>query len=253
MTTDSTDTTRPEATQGNDDEVRPASLMTRFVGMIFSPRATLERVAKAPRALGMLGLAIGVSALLNYGFLSTGVGQTALLQQQVRAIEDFGVVVSDTQYEQMEQSSRTFAAPMTAASMVVMIPLMTTVIAGVLYVIALVFLGATATFRQVFAVVAHGSAIVVLQQMFVVPLNYVRESMASPTTLASFAPMLEAGTFPMLFLSAVDVFLVWQVMVLSMGLAVVTQRRTMPIAIGLYFIYGVIAVGIAIVRGQFGS
>ena len=249
--TDGTDTTRPDQTQG--DEFRPDGRMTRVVGMIFSPRATLERVATAPRWLGILGLTVVVTGLLNYAFLSTGVGQTALLEQQIRAMEEFGVVVSDAQYDQMEQSSRTFAAPMTAVSMIVMMPLVTSVIAGVLYVVVLVFLGAPATFRQVFAVVAHGGAIVVVQQLFVTPLNYVRASMASPTTLASFAPMLEEGTFPVLFLSAIDVFLVWQVMILSMGLAVVTARRTTPIAVSLYLVYGVIAVVIAVVRGQFGS
>jgi hypothetical protein len=107
--------------------------------------------------------------------------------------------------------------------------------------------------RRSLAVVAHTGAISVVQSFFVMPLNYARGSMSPPTTLAAFVPMLEIGTAPVVFLSTVDIFVVWRVFLLGMDLAVVTKRQTAPIAIALFAVYGVVAVVITVVRTQMGS
>ena len=126
-------------------------------------------------------------------------------------------------------------------------PIVCVVLSGVLYAALYGFLGARATFTQVFAVVAHAGVVFVVQQCFVAPLNYVRESMSNPATLAAFVPMLEPGSFVVRILNVIDVFFVWWVMVLSIGLAVISERRTAPIAMTLYAAYGGLAVVVALV------
>ena len=69
-------------------------------------------------------------------------------------------------------------------------------------------LGGTSTFKQLFAVLVHSSAPTVLQQLFVTPLNYVRESMSSATNLAVFLPMLAEQSFPAKLLGMVDFFMI---------------------------------------------
>ena len=73
-----------------------------------------------------------------------------------------------------------------------------------LFVVFNVALGGTATFKQLFAVFVHSTAITVVQQLFVTPLNYVRESISSATNLAVFLPMLDEGSFLAKLLGTID-------------------------------------------------
>ncbi len=79
-----------------------------------------------------------------------------------------------------------------------------------------------------------------------------RGSMSSKTNLAVFLPAME-GTFVGRLLGTIDLFLIWQFVVLAIGLGVLYRRRTQPIAIGLFVVYGVIALTIAAVMSRFGG
>ena len=114
-------------------------------------------------------------------------------------------------------------------------------------------MGGTATFKQLFAVFVHSTAITVVQQLFVTPLNYVRETISSATNLGVFLPMLEEGSFLAKFLGTIDLVLIWWIAVLSIGLAVLFKRKTGPIAAGLFIVYGVIAVIVAAFFGRGGA
>jgi hypothetical protein len=63
--------------------------------------------------------------------------------------------------------------------------------------------------------------------------------------------MLEENGFLASFLGAIDLFLVWWVFALAIGLAVLYRRRTRPVAIGLLTTYGVIALGFALAKSLF--
>ena len=222
-------------------------LMSRFVGVIVSPRATFALVTKDPRWLGMLVLTLGLVATFNTALLSTEVGERAMLQQQVQAAESFGIVMTDEQYDQMANVAQ-YAVYFALGGILVQVPIINVVLAGLLFIVANVLLGARSTFKQVFAVVVHSGVILVVQGAFVTPLNYVREAMSNPATLAAFVPMLDADTFFVRMLGVLDVFFLWWVMVLAIGTGVVTERRTGPIAVGLLGVYAAIAVVVAIIQ-----
>ena len=135
----------------------------------------------------MLVLVIIVVAGTSGFFLSTEVGRQAVIEQQVNALESLGISISDEQYETMARQARLVAYILAAATLITF-PLMTVGIAGVLFVVFYAFVGGGATFRQMFSVVTHAGVILVAQQLFVVPLNYVRASMSSPATLGAFFP-----------------------------------------------------------------
>jgi hypothetical protein len=65
--------------------------------------------------------------------------------------------------------------------------------------------------------------------------------------------MLPEKSFLSLLLGMIDLFLVWQVIVLSIGLAVLYRRRTQPIATALLVVYAIIAVIVAFVRRGAGA
>jgi hypothetical protein len=133
----------------------------------------------------------------------------------------------------------------TGVSTLVMGPVITLILAAVAFLIFGVFTGGDAKFRQVFAVVVHAGVIPLLGQLVTTPLNYLRETFDSPMNLAVFFPMLPEGGFLAKVLGTFDVFRVWWVLALSIGLAVLYKKKTSSVAILLFVIYTVIAVGFA--------
>lgn len=228
------------------------SLWTRIWGILTSPKETFADVVARPTWFGMMVVAILVTAVCTGGFLMTGVGQQAYLDNQVRATERFGGQVSEAQYATMEKMAK-YAAPITVVSVAVFTPLMWAIMAGILFAVFNAAMGGDSSFKQVFAVVAYSSAITIIQQLFVTPLNYVRETMSSATNLAVFLPMLDEGSFLARLLGMIDLFLIWWVFVLAIGLGVLYRRKTGPIAIGLYAVYGIIAVVVAALFGRTGA
>jgi hypothetical protein len=86
-------------------------------------------------------------------------------------------------------------------------------------------------------VMAHAAAISALQQLFTGPVNYFRGAVTSATNLAALLPMLDPKSFAGRVAAMTDLFLIWYLLVLAIGLGVLYRRRTQPIAITLYAIY----------------
>ena len=224
-------------------------LFTRAIGVLTSPRSTYASVAAQPKVVGILLLALAMIATASIVFFSTDVGKTALLDQQVKGMESFGLKVSDEMYQRLEERLSSPTTPyLTAASQIVFIPIIALAVAGILLAIFNAVLGGDATFKQVFAVVAHAGMVNVVQQWFVFPLDYVRESLSSPTAISVFLPFLEETSFAGRFFGSVDLFILWWILNLAIGLGVLYKRRTQPIAVGLLITYIAIVLIVAAVR-----
>lgn len=222
------------------------SLMSRAIGVITSPRETFERVVAAPRVGGALALVALTGALTIGGFLSTDIGKQAWLDQQVEAVETWtGQPMSDEQYAQQQTMSE-YAGIMGAVQMIVSVPLMALIIGGVLYAIFNALMGGTATFKQVMAVVAHSQIISALAFLVSTPINFAKQSMTGATNLAVLFPMLDESSFVARLLGMLDLFAIWWVAVLSIGLAVLYKRKTGSVAMVLFGIYAVIALVVAV-------
>jgi hypothetical protein len=230
----------------------PAGLLSRFVGVITTPRDTFQRIVAHPSWAGMLLLSTVIIAVCAALPMTTEAGRQATLEQQIEQMEAFGVEVNEERYSAMQR--RMGIAPYTTAGFVLLFtPLITLAVTGILFVVFNAVLGGDASFRQLFSVVVHASVISALAQLFTGPLNYFRGSMASATNLGVLLPMIDEASFLGKLLRTIDVFLIWWVLVLSIGLAVLYRRRTQPIAITLFAIYGVIAVAIAAIMSRLGG
>lgn len=245
-----------------DGPVRPSTmrhpdLISRLAGVLFSPRSMFRAIMNRPRWLGALVVVVLASGGANAWLVSTDVGRQAMLELQINQVETFGVTVSDEMYEGMVRQSRSsidftvgpldvripILALLTLGGQLVAIPITVLILAGVVWTVGYVVFGTGASFKALFAIVAHVGAVNVVQQMFVVPLNYTRGAMSNPATIAAFFPMLDEGTFAYRTLSLVDMFVVWQLSIVSIGIAVLYGRRTGPILAGFYILYAIIAVG----------
>jgi hypothetical protein len=230
----------------------PKGLPARIIGVLVAPRATYADVAARPRWLGVLAVVLLVMATGSVIFFSTTVGKEALLDQQVSTLEGFGVKLPPDVYQRMEENlSRPTTPYITAASQIIFIPVVALIIAGIAMGVFTAVLGGDARFKQVFSVVAHAGVVSAAQQLFVLPLDYARGSLSSPTNLAVFLPFLDEKTFPARLLGSIDLFLIWWLVNLAIGLGVLYKRRTGPIAVGFLSIYLVIALIIAGIRTAF--
>jgi hypothetical protein len=217
------------------------------IGVLVSPRATYAGVAARPKWFGVMALCTLIVVGGTFALLSTEVGQQAVLDQQERLMESFGVKLSDAQVEQME-SRVEYARYTTAVGQLVGIPIVAAIVAGILLGIFNALLGGDATFKQVFAIVAHSGVINAVQAAFSFPLDYVRETLSSPTNLGIFAPFLEENTFAARLLGSIDLFQIWGILSLAIGLGVLYKRRTTPIATTMFIVYVVIVTAVAAIR-----
>jgi hypothetical protein len=226
--------------------VADQGLIARIFGVLLSPRETYAAVAAKPRSLGVLTVVLVVIGVAQAAFLSTEVGQRLVLDQQVSAMEAFGMTVSDQMYDQMEQGMKR-AAITGPISQVIFWPIALAIESGILLMIFSLLMGGAATFKHVYAVVSHSSVIVALQQVFSMALSYASEKLAG-ANLAIFVPMLDEKHFVTMFLGTIDLFFVWATISLAIGLGVLYRRRTGPIATTMLGIYVVVALVIALFR-----
>ena len=237
----------PETMAPEPAPAEARGLVGRLTGVLLAPRATYADVAASPKVFGVLLVVVLIMAGLTMTFFSTEVGRQALLDQQVRSMESFGRQVTDQQYTRLQQMSK-YSGYMAAAGQVVTMPLMGLVVAGLLFAVFTAAMGGKGTFKQVYAVVAHSAVVFALQQCFTLPIAYAKESISSPTNLAVFLPFLDEASFAARALGAIDLFLIWWVVSLSIGLGVLYKKRTGPIAVTLLVIYAGIAVVVAAVK-----
>jgi hypothetical protein len=219
--------------------------------MIRSPYATLSSVVSRPRSLDLLLLVIGVGAMCSVGFLMTDVGRLAALDQEVRQLESVGTIVTEARYTQLRHllPYRPFIS---AATIIVGWPLMWMLVAFLLRAIG--NRGAKqATFAQVFAVVVHASSIFALRAVVTAPLNYARESIGGATSLGVLLPGFGESTFAARLFGALDIFVLWWVVLVAMGLSILYQARTLPIARWLLGAYATGAAALALTQALRGG
>ena len=221
-------------------------LIARLIGVIFSPRATYQAVVARPRALGALVITVGIMAVTEGVFFTTPVMQEVLMDMQVKTIESFGVNISDQMYDQMEKGIAR-AAYTTPLSLVIGIPIVAAICAGIIMAIWGMLMGGTGSFRQVYAILAHSGVIFALSVLFAMPLSYATHRMAG-ANLGVFVPMLEETSFLARFLGAIDLFYIWWSINVAIGVGVLFKRKTAGIAATFVGLYVLVALVLAIIR-----
>lgn len=221
-------------------------LFARLIGVIFSPRATYQAVVARPRALGAFVITIGIMAITEGAFFTTPVMREVLLDQQIKTIESFGVTINDQAYARMEEGIGR-AAYTTPISLIVGIPIVAAIAAGIILAIWGMLMGGTGTFKQAYAILAHSGVIFALSVLFAMPLSYATHRLAG-ANLGVFVPMLEETSFVARFLGAIDLFFVWWSINVAIGVAVLFKKKTGGIAMTFVGLYVLVALLLAVVR-----
>jgi len=220
------------------------NLPARFIGVLTSPRDTFASIAAHPKVLGMLVLTIAISAFAAALPMMTEGGRQAAVDQQVSFMEGFGIEVSDEAYTQIQKGASRLPYT-TAAGVIFSTPIVILIITGILFLIFNVFMGGDARFKQLLAVFVHSGVVSSIGGLFAGIINYFRQAAGSATSIGALLPMIDEKSFLGRLLGMADVFAIWGVIVLAIGLAVLYRRKTQPIAITFFGIYAVIILAIA--------
>ena len=227
--------------------VSQPGLLARIVGVVTSPRSTFAAVAARPRWLGVMAITLVIGAACQYYIMSSQGMQDAMFEQATRNPN-----MSDQQVAGVERFISVLPYVIAGATLILG-PLFSAVIAGILLLIFSTLMGGEAKFKQVYAVMAHSGVVSTVAALLGAGLIMLgaQPTGANPpgANLGIFVPMLEETSFVTQFLSAIDLVLIWWLVTLSIGLAVLYKRRTGGIAFTLLCVY----VLIALLRGYAGS
>jgi hypothetical protein len=215
--------------------------------MVRSPRATLIEAIRHPKSLDLAILIVAISVVSSSGFLMTRVGQLAALDQQVRQLESFGAVVTDDTYETL-RAVVPYRPIITAAVIIIGWPILWLLTARAIQWGGRRAGRGEATFPQALTVVVHASAILAVRAVVEVPINYARESLGGATSLGIIMPAFGESTFPARVFGAVDIFIVWWVVLLALGVSMLYQTRALPIARWLFGAYAGGAAALALTQ-----
>ena len=194
--------------------------MRRLTGVLWRPRATMAEVVRHPAFVTTWIVVFLVVAACGSALLSTRVGRQALVDERVRVVEALGGRVDDAAYAKL-QANPPVLVYLTSGGRLLLTPPVTLLVALGLRVLA-ASSGARIRYVAALAIAVHASVVLAVQQVVATPLHYLRESLTSPTNLAGLLPMLEEGSWPARLLGSVDVFGLWWMWVLSLGLAAAT-------------------------------
>jgi len=220
--------------------------------VLWQPRATMAEIVRQPAFVTAWVVVVLVVAACGGALLSTAVGRQALVDERVRVVEALGGRVDDAAYARL-QADPPALVYLTSGGRLLLTPPITMLVA-----LGLVALAASSAARiryvVALAIAVHATVVLAVQQVVATPLHYVRESLTSPTNIAGLLPVLEEGSWPARWLGSVDVFGLWWMWLLSVGLAAATgtpaRRYLWKLLIAYVGIAALVATVFAVLGGS---
>ena len=225
--------------------------MRRVTGVLRHPRAVMAEVVQHPAFITTWVLVLLVVAVCGGLLLSTPIGQQALVDERVRVTEALGGRVDDATYDRL-RSDPPVSIYLTSGGRLLLTPPITILMAAGLMALAR-FDGARVTFVTALAIAVHATVVLAVQQVVAAPLHYVNESLTSPTNLAGMLRMFDEGSAPARLLGTIDVFGLWWMWLLAVGLAAATGRPARQYIWRLLAVYVGVAALVATVFALLGS
>src|SRR5688572_30327722 len=196
--------------------------MRRVTGVLVHPRATMGEVVRHPAFITTWVVVLLVVAICGGLLLSTPTGQQALVDERVRVTEAMGGRVDDATYDRL-RNQPPVSIYLTSGGRLLLTPPVTLAVAAGLMALARID-GGRVTYVTALAIAVHATVVLALQQVVATPLHYVSESLTSPTNVAGVLGLFDEGSWPQRVLGAVDVFGLWWVWLLAVGMGAAARK-----------------------------
>ena len=225
--------------------------MRRVTGVLMRPRATMAEVARQPSFIATWVVVILVVTACGALLLSTPVGQQALVDERVRVTEAMGGRVDDEAYAKL-RNDPPVSIYLTSGGRLLVTPPVTIAVAAGLVMLARLS-GSSITFVTALAIAVHATVVLALQQVIATPVHYLYESLTSPSNVAGLLRVFEEGSVPARLFGTIDVFGLWWMWLLALGVSAATGRPARHYLWKLLVVYVGIAAIVAAVFAVLGS
>jgi hypothetical protein len=225
--------------------------MRRVTGVLLHPRSTMDEVVRRPAFFTTWVVVLLAVVVCGGLLLSTPVGQQALVDERVRVTEALGSRVDDATYARL-QANPPVSVYLTSGGRLLLTPPITLLVAAGLMVLARMD-GARLTFVTALAISVHATVVLALQQVVATPVHYAYESLTSPTNVAGVLRVFDEGTWAARLFGTIDVFGLWWMWLLSLGLAAAAGRPARRYLWRLLVVYVGVAAMVALVFAVMGN
>jgi hypothetical protein len=202
-------------------EEKPMGGASKILNIFFEPKRVFESLKIKPTWL----VPFIIVALLGIGFFYST--YPYIMNQQVERIKDNDKIPEEQKQvivDKMTEKAhppvwQLFLAPL--GTIVVLV-----VVAGILFFVFNVILGGDSSFRRVFSVYCYSSLIGVPAMIVKYPLIMLKKDLNVQTSLALLLSAESKNSFFYSFLSSFDIFTIWQLILVSMGMGILYKYGT---------------------------
>ena len=219
-------------------------VLQRIIGVFTSPRQTFESVDRKPDWLVPFVIILVVS--LAFTLALRPIMLEEQFEKQREAMLERGM--SESQVDEQLQKGQKIAQITAPIGALVASALSLLIVAAVLLFCGNVVMGGEAKFKKVFAVNTWASLIGVLGIIIKAPFIWQKQTIQIHFGLAAFLSEDQAKTFLYKVFANVELFTIWGLIVLGIGLAVIykwTTQRALTLVFVLWLIYVFGSAGLA--------
>jgi hypothetical protein len=196
----------------------------RFINIFYSPKEVFASLATSKWAWIAPVILVFLIGLASYPFV-----KTIIADERVRGMENSPLFerIPEAQKEEIFESTReSIVNPpwyqWILGALAAFIPVF--VAGGIMLLIGNLILGGETKFWKMLNVYAFSSLISIPENIIKVPLIYSKETLDIRTSLAIILPSDSTSSFTYAFLNNIDIFSIWMVSLLVIGMGVYLQK-----------------------------
>ena len=227
--------------------VEESGVLSRMVGVFFSPGetfASVNRSVKNTDWLVPLILSAVVSLIALQMMMPVIEGQSRARLEQIAEEKD----MTEEQQQKMFEMTQKMTVIGATVGGVVMVFVMALVLALVLMAMTNFLMGGEATFKKALAVTSYTSIVGIPGAIVMVPLARAKGTMELQFGPGLFLPDEMSGTFLYSLFANINLFNVWQLAVVCIGMGVVAGIPTKKVGYGVAILYIIYLAIMAVVK-----
>ena len=206
-------------------EEKERNFFERWVGVYFSPRETFESINRKPNWL------IPLIALALISTFSVVIMSPVLKTAQINAIAE-RQGISEDEAEELLQRGASIQKYVVPLSSFVGVFVVTLIIAGIFFLVGNYFMGGETSYKKVLSIYCYiAFAIGLVGTIIKVPLILAKKSMSVQTSLAALLSEDARETFLYRLFSHFDIFTIWSMILMVIGMAVIYRFSTKKSAV----------------------
>jgi len=222
--------------------------MSQLVDIYLAPRNVFTKLKEKPKWLTPFVIVLIIFAITSA--ITVSMTRDTLMAKQEETLRTRGLPDA-----QIEQAMKFFQGPLPiifgAIGAAIAYVIIMIVFALILNLFIPVF-GGSALYKSVFSVICFSSMIMVPASIFKVILIAVTKSPYVSTSFALFVPNLAKTSFLYQFTAALDFFMIWELILVSLGISITNeleQKRSYILVFALWLISIFIGIGLGGIFG----